>query len=253
MIPSSAPKGSSSSIAGRAEQDRAQERGALAHAARELPRPRRLEAAEAEALEQRPRALARRGARARPASSRPIATLSIVRRQGSSASRWGMKAQAPSATGAPSIERLAARRRLEPREDLEERALARAARADQRDELAGRRDQVDARRASGAAARRRRRRSSRPRGPPARAPPAHHDASRLGRRAPAQHRALDRGDDREQHERQQRADDHRAEHEVGVVAVLGERHVVAEPLRRADVLGEDRRDVGEGDRRPSAR
>src|SRR5580704_3004988 len=51
-----------------AEQHRAQERGAVAHAARELPRPCRLETAEAEALEQRAGALTSGG----PADAREL-------------------------------------------------------------------------------------------------------------------------------------------------------------------------------------
>ena len=94
--------------------DRAQQRRALAHAARELERVGALEAVEAERREQRAHALARL-ARGSPRTSSPSVALSSTRRHGSSASRLrhvgeaavaARRAAAPSTSTSPALGRV---------------------------------------------------------------------------------------------------------------------------------------------------
>ena len=87
---SSAPNGSSSSSTRPFLHDGAQQRGALAHPARQLLGPRALEPGQPERREQRPRP-ARGPARLRtPATSSPSVVLSSTLRHGNSRSRCGM-------------------------------------------------------------------------------------------------------------------------------------------------------------------
>src|SRR5580704_2699607 len=128
-----------------AEQHRAQERGAVAHAARELPRPCRLETAEPEALEQRAGALTSGG----PADARELQPDRHVvdrpppRQQPVVLRHEGARAE-PVLVRAAVDQDLAGGRGLESGEDLEQRALAATARADHGDELAGLGAQIDA-------------------------------------------------------------------------------------------------------------
>ena len=145
VMPSSEPNGSSSSIAGlprrivrrNAARCRMPPESCHGHDRVNSPSPNRSSSGSARA---------RASPRATPASSSPIVTLSIVLRHGSRPSRCGMNAQAPrrSAQRAVVDQHLAARRLLEPGEDLEERALAAAARPDHGDELARLGDEIDA-------------------------------------------------------------------------------------------------------------
>ena len=134
-----------------AEQHRAQEGGALAHAARELPRPARSNPPS-------PKRSSSGRARARAAAAdageleadRDVVDRPPPRQQRVALGHEGAGAE-PAGAGRPSISDLARVGMLEPGEDVEQRALAGAAGADQRHELAGLRRRGRRGRASAAA------------------------------------------------------------------------------------------------------
>ena len=224
-MPSSAPNGSSSSIAGlpsrtvrrNAARWRMPPESCHGHARSNPARPKRSSSGRA-----------RSRAAAPPHAGQLEADRHVVDRPPPRQQRVALRHEG--ARAEPVARRLAVDQDLavvgivEAGEDSEQRALAGAARPDQRDELAGLRDEVDTvereqrpladpgvRLASGRGPRAAR---LAPRCSPCRVP--------YGRRSPPQHGALERGDDREQDQRQERRDDHRAEHEVGVAELVGD-------------------------------
>ena len=132
--------------------ERADHRDALAHPARELMRIRALEALEARPVPATPRPAARRAARPILRISSPVATFASTVRHGRRLSRWNTKPRfrsraatertsRPSASTHPADVRLV---RTQQRGDRTEHgALAAAARADDRDELAAPHAEID--------------------------------------------------------------------------------------------------------------
>ena len=137
MIASSAPNGSSRHSTGAPASSVRSERDALAHAAGELRRAGVVEAGEAEARRAAPCALL-----ARLVSRRRRRTAARARRcraRSSQGSRWSSLGHQHGAGGAVTVPRV---RLLQPADELEQRRLAAARRADDRDDLAGSRRQT---------------------------------------------------------------------------------------------------------------
>ena len=112
-----------------AAEQRAQERDALAHAARELVRAGVLEARRGRTSRTAAAPGARALARSAPWMRSASAALSSASSHGSSRSRWGIST-AGRGLDAPGVGR------LQPADELEQRRLAAAGRADERDDLA---------------------------------------------------------------------------------------------------------------------
>ena len=140
VISSSAPNGSSIRSSARRERERARDRDALLHAARELPRMVALEAGELDELEHLLDAR-RRASRGSSRASRAAARCSSRRCASRRARRAGRRSRsrgraAPGAAVLPFTVDPARRRLDEVADDPQQRRLAAARRPDQRDELA---------------------------------------------------------------------------------------------------------------------
>ena len=244
MIPSSAPNGSSSSIAGRpvstvrrnAARCRMPPDSCHGQARANSPRPKRSSSGSARR---------RASSRGTPASSSPSVVLSSTRRQGSRPSRCGMKAQAPSRSsrGSPSMQHLAGvgssrparmwKRVLLPQPLGPRMATSSPGSATRSTPSRATTSLPVGSRDTSCEAAHLEPRAGAHRGPP-----------RVGGRTPRHREPLDQRDEAEQQQRQRGRHEHGAEDEIGAEGVLRRRHVDAEPLLGADELGDRGGHVG---------